>query len=116
MRFEDGSVRPGTLRVRFGEVEQRGIALTPAGRDLIEGLGQEIDVWRAKVPSSETDLLQAGLGYFRFTAAPKTELTSVHHYSVTELVRSGALKATPIVYEDFLPRSPPGSSVPTSRG
>ncbi len=108
MRFEDGSVRPGTLRVRFGEVEQRGIALTPAGRDLIEGLGQEIDVWRAKVPSSETDLLQAGLGYFRFTAAPKTELTSVHHYSVTELVRSGALKATPIVYEDFLPRSAAG--------
>ena len=28
----DGSIKPGNLRVRFGEVEARGIALTPAGR------------------------------------------------------------------------------------
>jgi uncharacterized glyoxalase superfamily metalloenzyme YdcJ len=60
------------------------------------------------VPSTETALLEAGLGYFRFTATPRTELTSVPHYSVTELVRSGALQATPIVYEDFLPRSAAG--------
>jgi len=31
-RYPDGSVRTGALRVRFGEVEQRGIALTPRGR------------------------------------------------------------------------------------
>ena len=30
-RHADGSVRPGSLRVRFGEVEQRGVALTVAG-------------------------------------------------------------------------------------
>ncbi len=32
-RTADGDVVDGSLRVRFGEVEARGIALTPAGRD-----------------------------------------------------------------------------------
>ena len=31
-RAADGSVADGTLRVRFGEVESRGVALTPKGR------------------------------------------------------------------------------------
>src|SRR5699024_2054033 len=35
-KFQDGSVGPGELRVRFGEVEQRGIALTPKGRVLYD--------------------------------------------------------------------------------
>jgi uncharacterized glyoxalase superfamily metalloenzyme YdcJ len=30
-RASDGSLTQGSLRVRFGEVESRGIALTPAG-------------------------------------------------------------------------------------
>lgn len=34
-RDADGTVTTGHLRVRFGEVEQRGIALTPAGREQI---------------------------------------------------------------------------------
>ena len=32
-RDADGTVSDGTLRVRFGEVEARGVALTPKGRD-----------------------------------------------------------------------------------
>src|SRR5699024_7496172 len=35
-KFDDGTVGPGELRVRFGEVEQRGIALTPKGRVLYD--------------------------------------------------------------------------------
>ena len=42
-RFEDGTVGPGALRVRFGEVEQRGIALTPLGRDLYDQMVAETD-------------------------------------------------------------------------
>ncbi|WP_392508688.1 2-oxoadipate dioxygenase/decarboxylase family protein [Naumannella halotolerans] len=42
-RFADGTVGPGSLRVRFGEVEARGIALTPAGRDHYDALLSEVD-------------------------------------------------------------------------
>ncbi|HVH93685.1 MAG TPA: VOC family protein, partial [Nocardioidaceae bacterium] len=42
-RDPDGSVSDGTLRVRFGEVEARGIALTPAGRDRYDELVATVD-------------------------------------------------------------------------
>ena len=42
-RHADGEVRPGSLRVRFGEVEQRGIALTARGRDLYDRMVAEVD-------------------------------------------------------------------------
>ena len=42
-REPDGSVADGALRVRFGEVEARGIALTPAGRDLYDRAVAEAD-------------------------------------------------------------------------
>ena len=42
-RYADGSVRPGSLRVRFGEVEQRGVALTAGGRDLYDRMVAEVD-------------------------------------------------------------------------
>lgn len=106
MRFEDGSVGPGSLRVRFGEVEQRGIALTPAGRDLFDRLGSDPADWAATVPDSETGLLEAGLGYFRFE--PVAGSAGDGPVSAADLVRAGALTAVPIVYEDFLPRSAAG--------
>ena len=90
-REPDGTVTSGALRVRFGEVEARGIALTPAGRDRYEALqalpGDPVEVWRAGMPATEEGLFDAGLAY----------------YTVGE---SGA--RTPIVYEDFLPRSAAG--------
>ena len=44
-RTPAGEVVDGSLRVRFGEVEARGIALTPAGRDreYLHGRGAEVD-------------------------------------------------------------------------
>ena len=42
-RDPDGSLSSGALRVRFGEVEARGIALTSEGRDLYERLVREVD-------------------------------------------------------------------------
>ena len=128
-READGSVSTGELRVRFGEVEQRGIALTVAGRDLYDELTTEVDrrladapagttrvdvaagVWRERLPGTETGLAEAGLGFFRFRAADATELPSTSSGDVVglaELLASGALVAEPIVYEDFLPRSAAG--------
>ncbi|MEU6249470.1 VOC family protein [Glycomyces sp. NPDC047010] len=118
-RRADGSIERGSLRVRFGEVEQRGIALTRKGRDLYDRMVAEVDerrregvsrtdtareVWREHLPSTEEGLAREGLGYFTYRAAgpagPDTTLSG--------LVASGALVREPVVYEDFLPRSAAG--------
>ncbi|TNB67252.1 VOC family protein [Arthrobacter sp. BB-1] len=131
-RFEDGSVGPGALRVRFGEVEQRGIALTPAGRDLYDRMVAETDrrlaagqgngvrvdvargVWEENLPRTEKELALQQLAYFTFTV-DSDALRS--HYgdslrgktvALTELIKRGVAVPEPIVYEDFLPRSAAG--------
>ncbi len=123
-READGSVVDGTLSVRFGEVEQRGIALTQAGRDLYDRLVVEVDersagrsaderhdvlvaVWQQHLPDSEAGLAEAGLAWFEYRVAdPGTPPPA--SASVPELLASGHLVADPIVYEDFLPRSAAG--------
>jgi uncharacterized glyoxalase superfamily metalloenzyme YdcJ len=52
MRSASGAVHPGELRVRFGEVEARGIALTPAGRDVVDALPPDAAAWAAALPST----------------------------------------------------------------
>ncbi|MEJ7633190.1 VOC family protein [Aeromicrobium sp.] len=80
-RDSDGSLSSGALRVRFGEVEARGVALTPKGRELYDTHG--IDAF----PGTEAELDGADLAYYTRNA-------------------EGSL--LPIVYEDFLPRSAAG--------
>lgn len=80
-REPDGSVVEGDLRVRFGEVEQRGVALTPRGRQLYDEQGL------AGLPSSAEELDAQDLAYY---------------------VRDAAGRLLPIVYEDFLPKSAAG--------
>ena len=81
-RDPDGTVSEGALRVRFGEVEARGIALTPAGRDLYDAAvaavdqraadGQRdrdevaVEVWREVMPATERELFARDLGYFTY--------------------------------------------------
>lgn len=108
-RLPDGSVSHDALRVRFGEVEARGIALTPAGREVYDravaevaevaekGLGtaQErhdatVEVWRRDFPTTEAGLAERGLAYF------------------TSAVVDGTVVREPVVYEDFLPQSAAG--------
>ena len=131
-READGAVASGELRVRFGEVEQRGIALTTAGRDRYDTMTAEVDrrladapagttrvavaaeVWREHLPATETGLALAGLGFFRFRLSDPTadpSRASQHDGGSTPLaglLESGVLVAEPIVYEDFLPRSAAG--------
>ena len=125
----DGTTTSGELRVRFGEVEQRGVALTAAGRDLYDDLTIEVDrrladapqgttrvavaadVWREHLPRTERGLAMAGLAFFRFRAARSGAAPTPGPGTVVplaELLESGALVAEPIVYEDFLPRSAAG--------
>jgi uncharacterized glyoxalase superfamily metalloenzyme YdcJ len=87
-RRADGSVAPGTLRVRFGEVEARGVALTPLGRERYDAAMAADDparVWSEHFPSTDAQLAAQGLAYYR--AGDPT---------------------APIVYEDFLPASAAG--------
>lgn len=144
-REHDGSVLAGSLRVRFGEVEARGIALTPAGRDRYDTMLAAVDtrlsdlpavdsaaarqevaaaVWQEQLPNTELGLLRDELAFFTFApgrpvpAAASPDDPAVarerrgpatpDHRRLTALVRAGALVATPLVYEDFLPRSAAG--------
>jgi len=106
-RLPDGTIETSSLRVRFGEVEARGIALTREGRAIYDRAVAEVDersvgltaearqeinreVWRREFPTTEAELATRGLAYFDYT------------------VVDGAAVAEPIVYEDFLPRSAAG--------
>jgi uncharacterized glyoxalase superfamily metalloenzyme YdcJ len=87
-RDAEGTVTQGSLRVRFGEVEARGVALTPAGRERYDAAMAEPDpaaTWRRYFPSTDAELAASGLAYYR-----------------------GGDPAKPVVYEDFLPASAAG--------
>jgi uncharacterized glyoxalase superfamily metalloenzyme YdcJ len=132
-READGGISQGALRVRFGEVEARGIALTPSGRDRFDELVAAVDrrladdpdlsradvapqVWSEGLPSTERGLCLADLGFFTFRADSSVaagSLTSeqgaaLEQGEVAALVQTGVLHPEPIVYEDFLPRSAAG--------
>ena len=125
-RHADGSVRPGSLRVRFGEVEQRGVALTARGRELYDRMVAEADmrlavapagttrvevareVWAEHLPGTEQELAVRGLAFFTYRVAHGNVGQAQGTASLRELVEAGVLVPEPIVYEDFLPRSAAG--------
>lgn len=125
-RYADGEVRPGSLRVRFGEVEQRGIALTETGRNLYDRMLSEVDallaanlsgtpraeiaerVWQKNLPSTEHELALQGFAYFTYRVADAASAPRTGSESLRKLVETGVLVPEPIVYEDFLPRSAAG--------
>jgi uncharacterized glyoxalase superfamily metalloenzyme YdcJ len=91
-RGRDGTVAKGTLRVRFGEVEARGVALTPRGRARYDAAMADLadaanpaSVWSRYFPSTDDEMAADGLAYYR-----------------------GGDPSAPIVYEDFLPASAAG--------
>ncbi|GAA1712535.1 VOC family protein [Kribbella yunnanensis] len=108
-READGSITDGTMRVRFGEVEARGIALTPSGRDLYEKAMADPDHWSELIPGSERAFHTQGLAYFTYRPAPlRPSQAPAPGLTPDELLTGGWLIAQPIVYEDFLPRSAAG--------
>jgi uncharacterized glyoxalase superfamily metalloenzyme YdcJ len=124
-RHADGSVRPGVLRVRFGEVEQRGVALTAKGRELYDRMVADVDtrlaaapagttrvevagtVWQENLPNTERELAVQGLAFFTYRVL-RTDRPAADTANLRVLVEAGVLEPEPIVYEDFLPRSAAG--------
>ncbi|WP_127754499.1 VOC family protein [Devosia sp. 1566] len=117
----------GKHTARFGEIEQRGIALTRKGRALYDelldrarGLAQPkadgsnagdymralSDVFRP-LPDDYAQLRDQGMAFFHYspTGKPLDNRTGV---TIDELIASGHVRFDPIVYEDFLPVSAAG--------
>lgn len=87
-READGSVTDATLRVRFGEVESRGVALTQKGRrrfDAAMAAPNTAKAWGDYFPTTHERMAAAGLAYYH-----------------------GGDPSKPVVYEDFLPASAAG--------
>lgn len=115
----------GTHTARFGEIEQRGVALTAKGRELYDRLlgearrrtsglsNDEHQQILAEVfsdfPDTEAALRRQQLAFFDY------RLTKAGHRSgkisetrIETLIERGLVEARPITYEDFLPVSAAG--------
>ncbi|WP_235040712.1 2-oxoadipate dioxygenase/decarboxylase HglS [Vreelandella profundi] len=115
----------GTHTARFGEIEQRGMALTPKGRALYDQLlnegrkqtaGLDNDAHQAvmdkvftALPDSDEAMRREGLAYFHYhlTDAGKAA-TGNTNSDMDALIAQGLVEAQPITYEDFLPVSAAG--------
>lgn len=114
----------GTHTARFGEIEQRGVALTPKGRALYDELllaagsgkdnlshQQRLQEAFSRLPDSDTLMRRQALAYFRYRLTPTGEM---HRAGIgpgddpQPLIERGWLVAQPITYEDFLPVSAAG--------
>ncbi|WP_434707599.1 VOC family protein [Pseudomonas sp. R1-1] len=127
--FTDQQQTRGSHSARFGEIEQRGAALTPTGRALYDRLlnaardelGEFPNEGNAArynalmtqhfgdFPDSAEGMREQGLAYFRYFATEKGMAASgLSESSLEDLLREGHVKAEPLVYEDFLPVSAAG--------
>ncbi|ERK17521.1 putative cytoplasmic protein [Pantoea sp. AS-PWVM4] len=120
VHFRDGF--QGTHTARFGEIEQRGVALTPKGRALYDkllaeaGTGKDnqqhqqhlAEVFRA-FPDDEVSLRREQLAWFSYRLTEKgIQSPPGAEESMEQLMAEGRLLAEPITYEDFLPVSAAG--------
>ncbi|KAI6749276.1 hypothetical protein HG530_015115 [Fusarium avenaceum] len=127
----DGSLIHGAHTARFGEVEERGAALTPKGRQLYDKIVVECqskgldssneNAYKAafaELPDDWDSLRVQGLAWFRYSvidqanllSRPKISQDTIDKFdqSISWLLKSGWMKFEPIVYEDFLPLSAAG--------
>jgi uncharacterized glyoxalase superfamily metalloenzyme YdcJ len=129
--FVDQGQGSGSHSARFGEIEQRGAALTPAGRALYDRLlnatrdelkdfPNEENAWRynrllethfAEFPDTYAGMRQQGLAWFRYFVTEKG-LAAGDDLSNSEtlesLISGHYVRFEPLVYEDFLPVSAAG--------
>lgn len=123
----------GTHTARFGEIEQRGIALTPCGRALYDAILKSartevepladssnaeaymtaLENHFAVFPDDLLELHRLGLAFFRYWPVEGQTLNAllqgpIASLDLRQLVVEGKLRITPITYEDFLPVSAAG--------
>ena len=103
---ETGAVE-GAHTARFGEIEQRGCALTPAGRAIYDAALASKDF--SALPDDWTALRRQGLAWFRYVPTEQG-LSRAGRLSgdLEALIADGDVAARPITYEDFLPVSAAG--------
>jgi uncharacterized glyoxalase superfamily metalloenzyme YdcJ len=122
----DGGTSVGSHTARFGEIEQRGVALTRKGRALYDQL---LDLARSRIsgapnegnaaaymqnlqecfaafPDDYAQLHDQGLAYFRYFLTGKEGAADASDLS--SLIEQGYIQFEPLVYEDFLPVSAAG--------
>jgi uncharacterized glyoxalase superfamily metalloenzyme YdcJ len=130
----DGSVVQSTHTARFGEIEERFYACTPAGRAMYDACLAEADAAREKdpglpkrdmaayealyarpfaaFPKTLPELISAKLVYARYVATPKGiaagKSGALPTTDLMELVRGGFVDYEGLRYEDFLPVSAAG--------
>ncbi|MBJ2270916.1 VOC family protein [Pseudomonas sp. MF6772] len=119
----------GSHSARFGEIEQRGVALTPKGRALYDRLlnaardelgafPNEANAQRytelmaqhfQAFPDNHRAMREQGLAYFRYRVTDKGRATEKDApQSLDALIEAGYVDIEPLVYEDFLPVSAAG--------
>ncbi|MEF0941330.1 2-oxoadipate dioxygenase/decarboxylase HglS [Rhizobium sp. BR 362] len=125
---EHGAWQAGSHTARFGEIEQRGVALTPKGRGLYDKLlkdtrarvrpaadGSNAGEYEAALaavfqafPDDWNGIRKAGLGYFSYSLTEKGKAVSKRKADLETAIEDGLVQFDPIVYEDFLPVSAAG--------
>ena len=131
---DDGTVTAATHTARFGEIEERGYACTPAGRALYDDCLARADAVRerdpklpardwaayeelysvpfAAFPKTLPGLLDRGLVFARYAPTPQgmaaAKAGTVGTADIHELVRRGLAQQEGLRYEDFLPVSAAG--------
>lgn len=116
----------GSHTARFGEIEQRGAALTRKGRALYDRLladargeagatgpdyAERLESAFAAFPDDADTLRKERLAYFYYEAVPGAEWPAekdVGEIDIDRYVDAGQVSARPIIYEDFLPVSAAG--------
>lgn len=127
---EDGGRVQGRHTARFGEIEQRGVALKPRGRQLYDelldtarGLAQPradgantanymraLGEVFAPMPDTYDQLREQELAYFHYFLTEKGKAAAGQGLprDIDGLVAEGHVGFEPIIYEDFLPVSAAG--------
>lgn len=127
--FADQDDAQGSHSARFGEIEQRGAALTPKGRALYDRLlnaardelgdfPNEANAARynalmtqhfSEFPDTVEGMRRQELAYFRYFVTEKGRAAKgLEQASLDHLVSDGYVHVEPLVYEDFLPVSAAG--------
>ena len=126
-----GGTVEGHHSARFGEIEQRGAALTPAGRARYDELlararagvapaadgsnaaeyVAHLEAVFAAFPDDWATLRAEGLAYFHYSLTDAGEAAAANggrEGELEALIDQGLIRFDPIVYEDFLPVSAAG--------
>ena len=107
-------------KARFGEIEARGVALTPEGEAAYNAYGIEsetdpaarqarIEKFRREYPRTDRQLHDAGWAYYTYRTTPadrsRRAMDRTRRVSLGELLDAGDVALVPQTYHDFLPFS-----------